>query len=69
MKRALNSASPITGRFDINRDGRVNALDLAAVRQNLNRNLVLATPFSATPILGGQTVTKLLPNAELLSAP
>ena len=43
VKRAGNTNSPVTGRFDFNRDGRVNALDLAAVRSNLNRSIVVLT--------------------------
>ena len=46
VKRAANTDSPLTGRFDFNRDGRVNALDLAAERSNLNRSIVVLT----TPI-------------------
>ena len=40
-KANLNRLSPINGPYDINRDGRVNSLDLAIVRQRLNRGLVL----------------------------
>ena len=53
VKRALNTASDATGRFDFNRDGRVNALDLATVRQNLNRSLAVppATAALAAPLV------------------
>jgi hypothetical protein len=47
VKRALNSNSDLAGRFDVNRDGRVNALDLAAVRGNLNRTLAAVAAPSA----------------------
>ena len=43
-------AAPLTNRFDFNRDGRVNALDLAAVRSNYHSILVLITP--PAPIAG-----------------
>jgi hypothetical protein len=46
VKRAFNTESPVTSRFDFNRDGRVNALDLSAVRANLNRTLA---PITAAP--------------------
>jgi ELWxxDGT repeat protein len=39
VKRAFNTSVDITSPYDINRDGRVNALDLAAVRGNLSRAL------------------------------
>jgi hypothetical protein len=42
VKRALNTCSTPGGRYDFNRDGRVNALDLGAVKANLNRSLALA---------------------------
>ena len=42
VRRALSSVAPLTSRVDFNRDGSVNALDLAAARSNLNR--VLAPP-------------------------
>jgi hypothetical protein len=58
VKRALNGTSTLTGRFDFNRDGRVNALDLGIAKANLNRSLsapvaptasvVAAPPFPAT---------------------
>lgn len=40
-RRSLNSAAPLTARSDFNRDGRVNALDLGALRQNYSRSLRL----------------------------
>jgi hypothetical protein len=43
-RRAIASASPITGRFDFDRDGRVSALDLAAVRAHTNRALAPIAP-------------------------
>jgi hypothetical protein len=54
VKRALNTGSTLTGRFDFDRDGRVSALDLAVVRANLNGALTpLAAPLplpSAAPL-------------------
>ena len=50
VKRAINTNSDITGRFDFNRDGRVNALDLAAVRGNLNHTLGAITASPAAPV-------------------
>jgi hypothetical protein len=44
VKKALNTASDLTGRYDFNRDGKVNALDLGAVKANLNRSLAPSTP-------------------------
>src|SRR6185503_15671140 len=47
VKRVLNTPEvPKTGVADFNRDGRVNALDLAAVRSNLNQFL---PPLTAAP--------------------
>ena len=43
VKRALNAEATVASPYDINRDGRVNALDMAAVRSNLNRSLRLFT--------------------------
>jgi len=37
--RTMNSSSGITGRFDFDRDGRVTARDLAAVRGNITASL------------------------------
>jgi hypothetical protein len=58
VKRALNTTSPLDGRYDFNRDGRVNALDLGAVKANLNRSLALTavpvvTPAAADAGVGG----------------
>ena len=39
-KGHFTSDAPITSRYDFNRDGAVNALDLAAVRANYGRSLV-----------------------------
>jgi hypothetical protein len=50
VKRALNTASDLTGPFDFNRDGRVNALDLAAVRGNLNHTLRAFTAVPTVPV-------------------
>ena len=64
-KRALNQNATITTRTDFNRDGRVNALDLAAVRSHLNRRLPL--PGAAAPALAptasGQASTFFAPPA------
>ena len=42
--------SNLSGRYDFNRDGRVNSIDLAAVREALNRTLALPP---ATPTVAG----------------
>jgi hypothetical protein len=39
----LNNAATIDNHFDFNRDGRINALDLAIAKRGLNRELVLFT--------------------------
>ena len=41
------SAVPVTNRYDFNRDGKVNATDLALVRANLGASLPLITAPSA----------------------
>jgi hypothetical protein len=48
VKRAANTDSPITGRYDFNRDGRVNALDLSAARASLNGTLRAPASASAS---------------------
>jgi hypothetical protein len=48
LKLSLNTNSPVTGRFDFNRDGRVSALDVGAIKAHLNRTLtMLAAPAGA----------------------
>jgi hypothetical protein len=51
------AASGADWRYDFNRDGAVDALDLGIARANLNRRLgpaptpdTIAAPFSATPL-------------------
>jgi len=40
----------VTNRFDINKDGNVNAIDLGMVRANLNASLPLTlAPTTGTP--------------------
>ena len=39
MKRALGATTEATARYDFNRDGRINALDVAVLKQNLGRLL------------------------------
>jgi hypothetical protein len=39
MRRGLNSTATLLNTLDVNRDGRVNALDLTAARTNLGRRL------------------------------
>ena len=55
VKRELDATAGVTSRADFNRDGRVNALDLAAAKANLFQSLspitapataMLATPFN-----------------------
>ena len=45
---AASGTAPITSRFDHNRDGRVNALDIAAVRLNDSRALYSHRPPAAS---------------------
>jgi len=47
-RHALAAAAPITAATDFNRDGRVNALDVAIVKRNLARSLA-GSPASAAP--------------------
>jgi alpha-L-arabinofuranosidase len=56
VKRDVNATAGLTSRADFNRDGKVNALDLAAAKANLFQSLspitapataMLATPFNA----------------------
>jgi hypothetical protein len=61
VKRALNSTSSITGRYDFNRDGKVTAVDLGLVKANLNRPLALGTAVPVqsptvvpAPVVAGQ---------------
>jgi probable HAF family extracellular repeat protein len=46
-RRRLNTTAPITSPVDFDRDGRVGALDLAAVRRNYSSLLVLIRPPAA----------------------
>ena len=48
VRRNTFSAGPITSRYDFNRDGRVKALDVVAVRSNLGETLA---PFGAAPVI------------------
>jgi hypothetical protein len=50
VKRGLNGTALVTSRVDFNRDGRINALDLAACKSNLNRGLVLTNLLAAVPL-------------------
>ena len=59
VRPALNSTADLSSRVDFNRDGRVNALDLAAVRSNYLHSL---TPPPAAPAPPAQRVA-----AELLA--
>jgi hypothetical protein len=54
VKRALNTPTTVATPTDFNRDGRVNALDVALVKANLTRSLsatpaALAVPLPAAP--------------------
>jgi hypothetical protein len=60
VKRALNTDAPKTSVEDINRDGRVNALDLSAVRSNFNHNL---PSLSSTPSPIASAATALVRDA------
>ena len=39
VKRVRNAATGVESRQDVNRDGKVNALDLGVIKRNLNRSL------------------------------
>jgi ELWxxDGT repeat protein len=54
VRRVLSSTTPIAGRLDFDRDGRVSALDLAALRAHLNRGLA---PVSTGPSGGAAAAT------------
>ena len=53
VKQNLNGTSLITGRFDFNRDGKVNALDLAVAKAHFNRSLSM----SAAPVAAAAAAT------------
>jgi len=61
-KRALNSTAPVTSPYDVNRDGKINALDLGLIRANLFRTLgpVIAPPPSAAAVVQGVGPADLL---------
>ena len=60
VKGALITPSPLAGRYDFNRDGRVNALDIAALKAHLNRPLVLFTPPAAAALRAEDSISDLL---------
>jgi hypothetical protein len=66
VKRALNTTSDLAGRVDFNRDGRVNALDLAVARGSLNRSL--GTTAGAAPFAIAAMPTPAAPAAPLRHA-
>jgi hypothetical protein len=45
VKRVLNATAGVESPQDVNRDGKVNALDLGVIKRNLNQSL---SPFAAT---------------------
>ena len=44
IKKALNTDATVSNRFDFNRDGKVNALDLGLAKSYLNRGLAPLAP-------------------------
>ena len=52
VKRVLNAAAGVESPQDVNRDGKVNALDLGVIKRNLNQSL---PPFAATVALAPWT--------------
>jgi glucose/arabinose dehydrogenase len=62
--RVIPSAAALTSAYDFNRDGRVNALDLAVTRSNLSRGLSLpgagAGAVAAAALAGTRAATDLL---------
>jgi len=58
VKRALNTvSSPVTSRIDFDRDGRVNASDLAAARSGLGQALATPPPPPPAAPAAGLAVT------------
>jgi ELWxxDGT repeat protein len=55
IRRAFNTPAAAASPCDINRDGRVNALDLAAVRGNLSRALPQITTAAALTLAAPAT--------------
>ena len=46
MKHDINAPTTIASRSDFNRDGRVNALDVALVKRNLGLTLPVPIPIA-----------------------
>jgi hypothetical protein len=49
------TAVPVTNRYDFNRDGKVNALDLALARSNINDSLPLITAPTTAKVTAAAT--------------
>jgi ELWxxDGT repeat protein len=59
--RAMGKPTTVTGRYDFNRDGKVNAFDVAAVRSNLNRGLATSVAPPATALAQAGTTSLARP--------
>ena len=53
VRNALFSASPVTGRYDVNRDGRVSVVDFTLLRRNYGASLAMFTAPEPDPGTGG----------------
>jgi hypothetical protein len=61
IKRALGSPRDVTNRFDLNKDGLVNAFDLTAARTNLYSKLPMLTAPAAPAEPAGPAPSGMLP--------
>jgi hypothetical protein len=68
IKRGLGTPRGVTNRFDVNKDGNVNAVDLGAVRANLYASLPL-TPTTTTPTSTSASAAVAAPPQPLQTAP
>jgi len=67
VRRSLNTDAPITSRVDFNRDGRVNALDLAVVRQNFRHSLT-PPPAPTSPARLARVTVEVLSDDDTVPA-
>ena len=55
VKRSLNTSAGVNAVLDFNRDGRINALDVAALKKSLNHRLSLQDAFIAAALNKNET--------------
>jgi len=60
VRRALNTNAGADSRVDFNRDGRVNALDLATARASVGRALPAFAPPAAASVAAAASPATLL---------